>query len=101
MSTAMGFFEQVNRNFDRAAQFTNYPSGLLEQIKVCNSICHIAFPIKKDDGSLEVIHGWRAEHSYHKLPVKGGIRRRITWPSRPKPTRLNPIESPDRHAAVS
>jgi glutamate dehydrogenase (NAD(P)+) len=34
----------------------------------------MSFPIKRDDGSIEVIHAWRAEHSQHKLPTKGGIR---------------------------
>ncbi len=68
------FFEQVNRNFDKAAAFTKYPKGLLDQIKICNSVYHITFPLKKDDGSIETIHAWRAEHSHHKLPVKGGIR---------------------------
>ncbi len=69
-----GFFEQVNRRFDIAAKFTDHDPGLLKQIKVCNGICSLAFPLKKDDGSIEVIHAWRAEHSHHKLPVKGGIR---------------------------
>ncbi|MCI0693097.1 Glu/Leu/Phe/Val dehydrogenase [candidate division KSB1 bacterium] len=73
MST-IKFFEQVNRNFDKAAAFTKYPKGLLDQIKICNSVYHITFPLKKDDGSIETIHAWRAEHSHHKLPVKGGIR---------------------------
>jgi glutamate dehydrogenase (NAD(P)+) len=68
------FFEQVNRNFDKAAAFMKYPKGLLDQIKICNSVYHITFPLKKDDGSIETIHAWRAEHSHHKLPVKGGIR---------------------------
>lgn len=68
------FFEQVNRNFDKAAAFTKYPQGLLEQIKICNSVYHITFPLKKDDGSIETIDAWRAEHSHHKLPVKGGVR---------------------------
>ena len=69
-----GFFDQVNQNFDRAAAYTKHDKNLLEQIKVCNSVYHMAFPIEKDDGSIEVIHAWRAEHSQHKLPTKGGIR---------------------------
>lgn len=68
------FFQQVNLNFDRAAQFTDYPPGLLEQVKICNSVCHMTFPLKRDDGEIEVIHAWRAEHSHHKQPTKGGIR---------------------------
>lgn len=69
-----GFFQQVNRCFDKAARFTDHDPGLLQLIKACNSVCSIAFPLKRDDGSIEVIHGWRVEHSHHKLPVKGGIR---------------------------
>lgn len=68
------FFEQVNRNFDRAAQYVDYPKGLLEQIKSCNSVYHFAFPLERDNGTIEVIHGWRAQHSTHKTPTKGGIR---------------------------
>ncbi len=74
MSEKIKFFEQVNRNFDKAAAYTQYPAGLLKQIKICNSVYHITFPLKRDDGSIEAIDGWRAEHSHHKLPVKGGVR---------------------------
>jgi glutamate dehydrogenase (NAD(P)+) len=69
----VSFFEQVNRNFDRAAALTNHPQGLLEIIKTCNSVYHFTFPLEREDG-VEVIHAWRAEHSHHKLPTKGGIR---------------------------
>lgn len=74
MSEKIKFFQQVNSYFDRASSYLNYPEGLLKQIKVCNSVYHMTFPLKRDDGSIEVIHAWRAEHSHHKLPVKGGIR---------------------------
>jgi len=74
MSETVSFFEQVNANFDKAAAYTKHPRGVLEQIKICNSVYHMAFPVEKDDGSIEVIHAWRAEHSQHKLPTKGGIR---------------------------
>jgi len=74
MTADLSFFEQVNKNFDRAAALTDHPKGLLEQIKSVNSVIHFTFPLIRDDSSIEVIHAWRAEHSQHKLPTKGGIR---------------------------
>ncbi len=68
------FFEEVNRSFKRAAALTKHDPVLLRQIRACNSVYHVGFPLKRDDGSLEVVHAWRAEHSHHKLPTKGGIR---------------------------
>lgn len=70
----ISFSEQVNRYFDQAAAFTKHNRQLLEQIRECNFVCRFAFPIERDDNSIEVIHAWRAEHSNHKLPTKGGIR---------------------------
>jgi glutamate dehydrogenase (NAD(P)+) len=74
MSESISFFAQVNRNFDKAAAHTKHPPGILQQIKEINSVIHLTFPIKRDNGTVEVIHAWRAEHSQHKLPTKGGIR---------------------------
>jgi glutamate dehydrogenase (NAD(P)+) len=70
----VSFFDQVNRNFERAAALTSHPRGLLDIIKNCNSVYHFTFPLERDNGEVEVIHAWRAEHSHHKLPTKGGIR---------------------------
>ncbi|HUF03956.1 MAG TPA: Glu/Leu/Phe/Val dehydrogenase [Aridibacter sp.] len=67
------FLASVDRYFDKAAAATSHPEGLLKQIKICNSVYSFQFPIRKGD-SYRVINGWRAEHSHHKLPVKGGIR---------------------------
>ena len=68
------FFDQVTQYFNEAAQFTDYPKGLLEQIRVCNSVYRFDFPLRRASGEIEVIHAWRVEHSQHKMPVKGGIR---------------------------
>ena len=67
------FFDNVSFYFDLAASFTNHPKGLLEQIRACNGVYSFQFPVRTRRG-LEVITGWRAQHSHHKLPVKGGIR---------------------------
>ncbi len=69
-----GFLSTVHRNFDRAARYLDYPAGLLDQIKICNSVYRFSFPVRREDGGFDVIEAWRAEHSHHKLPVKGGIR---------------------------
>ena len=72
--TGANFFEEVNQYFDQATRFTDYPSGLLDQIRGCNSVYRFDFPLRRGDGTIEVIRAWRVEHSHHKLPVKGGIR---------------------------
>jgi glutamate dehydrogenase (NAD(P)+) len=74
MSGPANFFDQVTQYFSDAAKFTSYPPGLLEQIRVCNSVYRFDFPLRRAGGEIEVIHAWRVEHSHHKLPVKGGIR---------------------------
>jgi glutamate dehydrogenase (NAD(P)+) len=67
------FFESVERYFDKAAELTHHSKGLLEQIKVCNSVYQIRFPVKIGN-SVQVIEAYRVQHSHHKLPCKGGIR---------------------------
>ena len=68
------FFQSVERSFDKAAKFTKWDHGILEQIKACNSVYQMRFPLKRDDGSVEVIEAYRVQHSHHKTPCKGGIR---------------------------
>lgn len=68
------FLDAVNRHFDRAAELSAEPDGLLQQIKACNNTLQVSFPLERDDGTVEVVRGWRSQHSNHKTPVKGGIR---------------------------
>ena len=67
------FFHSVEMSFDKAAKFTTWDSGLLEQIKQCNSVLRMHFPVKVND-KIEVIKAYRVQHSHHKAPCKGGIR---------------------------
>ncbi|MEO5893375.1 MAG: Glu/Leu/Phe/Val dehydrogenase [Ferruginibacter sp.] len=68
------FFQSVEKSFDKAARFTKWNIGILEQIKACNSVYQMRFPIKRDDGTIEVMEAYRIQHSQHKSPCKGGIR---------------------------
>ena len=70
---ASNFLENVSIYFDRAAALTGHSGDLLKQIKTCNSMYSFRFPVRTARG-YEVVEGWRAEHSHHKMPTKGGIR---------------------------
>ena len=73
MTGKISFLDSVSRNFDKAADLSKLPKGLLAQIKACNSVYQMRFPVKigKD---YEVIEAYRVQHSHHRLPTKGGIR---------------------------
>ncbi|MBC7849346.1 MAG: Glu/Leu/Phe/Val dehydrogenase [Chitinophagaceae bacterium] len=67
------FFGAVEKSFDKAARFTKWDPGILEQIKQCNAVYRMHFPVKIGE-NIEVIKAYRVQHSHHKLPCKGGIR---------------------------
>ncbi|HMU47129.1 MAG TPA: Glu/Leu/Phe/Val dehydrogenase [Chitinophagaceae bacterium] len=68
------FFDAVVKSFDKAAIHTKWDKGILDQIKACNAVYRVRFPVKRDDGSIEVMEAYRVQHSHHKTPCKGGIR---------------------------
>jgi glutamate dehydrogenase (NAD(P)+) len=73
MNPEYSFFDAVCKSFDKASKFTNFDAGILEQIKQCNSVLRMHFPVKIGD-QIEVIKAYRVQHSHHKQPCKGGIR---------------------------
>lgn len=73
MSKQFDFIGAVNQYFDQAAQHTGIDDGILRQIKSCNSVLFLQFPVETENG-IEVIEAYRAQHSHHRSPTKGGIR---------------------------
>lgn len=69
----MSFLESVYRMYDRAVSCVSLPPGLAQLIKECNSVYHVRFQVRIN-GEFCMFRGWRATHSEHKLPAKGGIR---------------------------
>ncbi len=69
----MSFLESVNLTFDMALTTLDIPEGMGQYIKNVNNVYQVRFPVKIN-GGIETFIGWRAVHSDHKLPAKGGIR---------------------------
>lgn len=57
---------------ETAEQKRSRVRGILRIIKPCNHVLSVSFPIKRDSGEWEVIEGYRAQHSQHRTPCKGG-----------------------------
>jgi len=86
------FFEMVNMFADKAHGLAakkllnavpmpgrkkpteSHVEGILGIVKPTDSVLSLTFPLRKDDMSIEMISGFRAQHSLHRLPTKGGIR---------------------------
>jgi len=69
------FLKMVENFFDKAcAQLTDIPKHMLEIMKPCKSVICFNFPLVRDDGRIESIQGYRAQHAMHVLPTKGGTR---------------------------
>ena len=67
------FRESVNLMVDRAIAAMDLDPGTATAIKSCNAVLQVQFPVKIR-GKIEIFTGWRAVHSTHRLPAKGGIR---------------------------
>lgn len=67
------FYDSVLQFYDQAAKFSKLDPGIISQIRACNSIYKVNFPVEVD-GHVQVFEGIRVQHSHHKLPSKGGIR---------------------------
>ncbi len=74
MSTEYNLYKDVCGFVRQAASYTDHPPGLIDEIVACNAIYKFNFPLRRDDGTYEVLEGFRVQHSHHKMPVKGGIR---------------------------
>jgi len=67
------FSESVGRMAERAFEALGLDPGISEAIKSCDAVLQVRFPVEIR-GRIETFTGWRAVHSSHRLPSKGGIR---------------------------
>jgi len=68
------FLEMVLGYIDLAAPHTTIPKEWIEVYKGCDSTLKMNLPLVRDNGKVEFISAYRAQHKRHRLPTKGGTR---------------------------
>ena len=75
MTTKSGHsaFAEVNELVAQAGEILRLKKGLVDAISACEREVTISIPLHKEDG-IEVLTGYRVQHSSARGPRKGGIR---------------------------
>jgi glutamate dehydrogenase (NAD(P)+) len=64
----------AQQQFDLAAERLNLDPGLRRVLREPRRELTVHFPVKMDDGSVQVFTGFRVQHNLSRGPAKGGIR---------------------------
>src|SRR5687768_9131010 len=68
-------YKTALQQFDRASQHLNtLPNGVIDFMRYPRREFTVNFPVRRDDGSIEMFTGYRVHHSTAIGPSKGGIR---------------------------
>lgn len=68
------FLEMVHQYFDAASSYTRISPDKLNYYKKADCVIKFTIPLVRDDGTIESIEAYRAQHKLHRLPTKGGTR---------------------------
>jgi glutamate dehydrogenase (NAD(P)+) len=64
----------AQRQFDLAAEHLNLDPGLRKVLREPRREFTVHFPVKMDDGTVQLFTGWRVQHNLGRGPAKGGLR---------------------------
>jgi glutamate dehydrogenase (NAD(P)+) len=74
VTPAISAWQVAQRQFDLAADKLNLDPGLRRVLREPRRELTVHFPVKMDDGSVQVFTGYRVQHNLGRGPAKGGIR---------------------------
>ncbi|WP_339102624.1 glutamate dehydrogenase GdhB [Haloterrigena salinisoli] len=64
----------ARRQLERAATHVDVDPGVIERLKHPTKVQQVSVPLEREDGSVEVFTGYRAQHDDVRGPYKGGLR---------------------------
>ena len=74
IAPAINVWDVAQRQFDLAAERLNLSPGLRKVLREPKRELTVHFPVKMDDGLVQVFTGYRVQHNLSRGPAKGGIR---------------------------
>ena len=66
--------ETAHRQLCHAADHLDINPNIVERLKYPQKVHEVTVPIERDDGTVEVFTGYRAQHDSVRGPFKGGLR---------------------------
>ncbi|WP_265108444.1 glutamate dehydrogenase GdhB [Halosolutus halophilus] len=66
--------ETARRQLGRAADYLEIDDTVLERLRYPGKVHEVTVPLERDDGSVDVFTGYRAQHDSVRGPYKGGLR---------------------------
>ncbi len=69
-----GVFADAIKRLEHAARLAELDDETLERLRHPKALIEVSIPVRMDDGSLRVFHGYRVRHDDTRGPGKGGIR---------------------------
>src|SRR4030081_2439039 len=73
VETRASAFQSAQRRFDAAADVIGLSDDARRGLREVKRELTVHFPVRKDDGSVQVFTGWRVQHNISRGPPKGGI----------------------------
>ena len=66
--------ETARHQLERAATELDLNPNIIERLKYPARVQRVSLPLERDDGSVEIFTGYRAQHDSVRGPYKGGLR---------------------------
>ena len=73
-NTHSDIFDDAIKRLDEAGDIAGIDGEVIERLRHPKAIVEVSIPMRMDDGSLRVFHGYRIRHDDTRGPTKGGIR---------------------------
>jgi glutamate dehydrogenase (NAD(P)+) len=70
----MSALQSAQHQLAEAVRHLGLDEGMHEMLATPRRSMEVAVPLRRDDGTLEVLHGYRVQHNFSRGPAKGGIR---------------------------